>query len=289
LYGKSRPCLHGAWALNTSTKFRDDSPNRCREIRKIPLPQFWVLDFVVIFAGRRGLTWGVCAPSRVNRWNPYIYRKTIPTGPPQFGAGKSIRPLDDYLRRTVTPREGSESLRFLNRTLPSVNGNSRTDGTSQNAHWRPFVTGIRVRISRKHRNNEFRSNCSVSQNSCTIFEILRTKIFRGESEMVGVIYFWGHPMFLGRPTSWGNQIWRARREHRYPQHVLTRRSHAVQFGLSGASNFEKHIWGFWKSLIALRVICVKHRDFAGPYSRNMWKFEQDRFKGSGVTGVWSFS
>jgi hypothetical protein len=62
-----------------------------------------------------------------------IYRKTSPTGPPQFGTGKSIRPLDDQLRRTISPRDGSESVRFRNRTFPSVNGNSRTGGPAARA------------------------------------------------------------------------------------------------------------------------------------------------------------
>jgi hypothetical protein len=199
--GSFRRRSHGANALDTSTKFRDDRPNRCREIAKNRYPIFgcWTWSFF-----RRptrfnmGFLW---APSRVNRSNAYRYRKTSPTGPPQFGAGKSIRPLDDHLRRTVTPREGSESLRFRNRTLPSVNGNSRTDGTCQNAHWRPFRTGIRVRISQKHR-DEFRFNCSVSQNSCTIFEIRRcTKIFFEGNGNIWGQKFLGHPIFLCRPTS----------------------------------------------------------------------------------------
>ena len=34
-------------ALDTSTKFGDGRPDRCREIDEKPLPRFWVLDLVV--------------------------------------------------------------------------------------------------------------------------------------------------------------------------------------------------------------------------------------------------
>jgi hypothetical protein len=150
---------------------------------------------LVAYAGLGGLTRVSRAPSRVNRSNAYRYRKTRPTGPPTNRAGKSIRPLDDHLRRTVNSREGSESVRFRNRTLPSVNGNSRTDGACRNAHWRLFRSGFRLGISRKHR-DEFRSNCSISHNSSTIFEIRRrSKIYRRGTEKLGVEKIWGTPFF----------------------------------------------------------------------------------------------
>jgi hypothetical protein len=144
-----------------------------------------------------GFLW---APSRVNRSNAYRYRKTSPTGPPQFGAGKSIRPLDDHLRRTVTPREGSESLRFRNRTLPSVNGNSRTDGTCKTHTGDRFGLEFACEILR---NTEMNFVLIVPSRRTAVpylkFDVVR-KFFEGERKYLGSKIF-GAPHFSLPSTS----------------------------------------------------------------------------------------
>jgi hypothetical protein len=107
-------------------------------VEKLPRNRYPIFGFgrCRFFADRRGVTMGKGSLESKPVERLQISKNWSARPPcPQFEVGKSIHPLDDHLRRTVTPREESESLRFCNRTFLSVNENLRTDGTRDNVHW----------------------------------------------------------------------------------------------------------------------------------------------------------